>query len=163
MDFIYYTDGACTLNQKNGVYFPGPGGAAAIKVAKEECVWKNVVSDKHTTNNIMELTAIKLALEDFQRWSLPGDKAVIHSDSSYCINIYTSWIKGWEKRGWRRAGDRPIENLKLIKEIYDMINSMQNENFCTIEFVKVKGHSTDKYNNIVDKLAVDAKKKATED
>lgn len=87
------------------------------------------------------------------------DTVNIYSDSAYCINIFTSWAKSWERNNWTRGKKHePIVNLSLIQTIWNYCK-MLNSGFRTINFIKVKGHSTDKFNIFVDKLAVEAKEK----
>ena len=59
-----------------------------------------------------------------------------------------------EKNGWTRGKKHePIENLEIIQKIYKYL---LNDN---ITFVKIKGHSGNVGNELVDKLAVAAKKR----
>ena len=109
----------------------------------------------NTTNNYCELYAILMALS-YCSVNYSNDNIFeINSDSAYCVNMLkeNGWIYSWAKNGWTRGKKRePIENLELIKQIW---NYMQELN---VKFVKVKGHSGNKdWNDYVDKLAVKAK------
>ena len=157
MIFKYYTDGACTLNNENGVYSKGPGGWAYARIQDGKIATWSSGGSKKTTNNEQELTAIMEALIDAKKASLPGDEIEIYSDSAYCINIFTQWINGWKANGWTRGKKHePIENLEVIKTIYEMVFSLENS-FIAVEWVKVKGHSNNEFNNFVDQKAVEAK------
>lgn len=63
------------------------------------------------------------------------------------------WIYSWEKNGWTRGKKHePIENLPIIKKIWELLDD-------DVTFIKVKGHSGNLYNELVDKMAVEAKEK----
>ena len=157
MIYEFYTDGACTLNCNNGKYSKGPGGWAWALIENNEVTnWKNGGSPK-TTNNEQELTAIMEALSYACKNTTQCDVVKIFSDSAYCINIFTQWINGWKANEWTRGKKHePIENLEVIKTIYEMVFSLENS-FIAVEWVKVKGHSNDEFNNFVDQKAVEAK------
>ena len=88
------TDGACLGN-------PGPGGWAAVlrfnELKKE--IWN---SQKHTTNNRMELTA---AIEGLKSLKEQCEVEVV-TDSEYVKNGITTWIHGWKRKGWLTAAKR---------------------------------------------------------
>ncbi len=125
-----YTDGASSGN-------PGPSGIGVLFIYGEN---KKEISQYigMATNNIAELTAIKRALEELKRDDLP---VRIFSDSSYAIGLLT---KNW----------KPQKNQALIYEIRTLMNR-----FCDLAFIKVKGHSGIKENEVVDFLATSAIKK----
>lgn len=58
---------------------------------------------------------------------------------------------GQEERGKKKE---PIKNLEVIKNIYRIMK----ESGKNINFIKVKGHSENFYNNLVDEMAVAAKR-----
>lgn len=162
MVFKYYTDGACTLKNENGVYSKGPGGWAYARIQDGKITARSSGGFKNTTNNEQELVAIMEALIDAERTSIPGDEIEIYSDSAYSINIYTQWIKNWERNGWTRGKKHePIENLFIIRNTYDLIKRLE-EQFIKVTFIKVKGHSTDEFNQYVDALAVEMKIKMSQ-
>ena len=161
--YIYYTDGAATMKQIDSEYVRCAGGWAWARVDKD----LNVIStgtdgDSETTNNAMELTAIREALKDFSNCIEGkefGETIEINSDSAYSINVLTNWAFSWEKNGWTRGKKHePIENLELIKEIFYLIKRLKDTGN-TVEFIKVKGHSGVEVNELVDKLAVSSKEK----
>lgn len=138
-----YTDGACSGN-------PGPGGwAALLQSPKNE---KEISgSEAHTTNNRMEMMAVIQALKALKR----PCKVRLHSDSALVINAMTKgWIDNWQKKGWRKADNKPVENQELWQE---MLEAMRPHD---VEWIKVKGHASDVRNNRVDALAVAASKMA---
>lgn len=136
---IIYTDGACSGN-------PGPGGWGTILMYKEH---KKELSGgcKNTTNNIMEITAVLEGLK-----ALKMDCEVeIYSDSAYVVNAYNeNWIETWKKNGWRNAKKEEVKNKELWQELDALVIKYK------AKFVKVKGHSTNEYNNRCDELARNA-------
>lgn len=137
-----YTDGACSGN-------PGKGGWGAILIAGEK--QKEISgAEKETTNNRMELTAPIEALRLVKR----PCKIKLYSDSAYLINAFVNgWIYNWQKNGWKTADKKDVKNRELWEEIYKYTQIHE------IEWIKVKGHSDNEYNNRCDKLAVEAYKK----
>lgn len=150
-----FTDGASTMSKVNGEYCRGRGGAAIAIIENENIIYEDSVGFSKTTNNFCELYAILMALKYCSTHY--QDRFIdILSDSAYCVNMLKKdgWVYGWERNNWKRKGNKPIENLEIIKEIYSYI---KNNN--RIEFVKVKGHTGENdWNDYVDKLAVKAKK-----
>ena len=136
---VIYTDGACSGN-------PGPGGWGAILMYNEH---KKEISgaNKETTNNIMELTAVVEALKLLKHEC----NVKIYSDSAYVVNAFKNgWISNWMKNGWRTSSKEPVKNKELWMTLYDFTR------IHNIEFIKVKGHSDNEYNNRCDELARNA-------
>lgn len=138
-NIVIYTDGACSGN-------PGPGGWGAILMYNEH---KKEISgaNKETTNNIMELTAVVEALKLLKHEC----NVKIYSDSAYVVNAFKNgWISNWMKNGWRTSSKEPVKNKELWMTLYDFTR------IHNIEFIKVKGHSDNEYNNRCDELARNA-------
>lgn len=137
-EVIIYTDGSCRFN-------PGPGGWGAILIAqgKKGPVEKRMSGCKaETTNNEMELTAVKEALSALKQ----PCRVTLYSDSSYVVNsISKGWLAGWEKKGWVKKGG--IANLELWKEVYQLLQKHK------VTCVWVKGHADNPYNNLCDEMA----------
>ena len=133
-----YTDGSCLGN-------PGDGGWAAIIVENEK---KTHIkgSKKDTTNNQMELLAPIKAIEKIPQ----GSKVQIYTDSKYVKSGITEWIHNWKKNGWKTANKQPVKNQDLWTELDNMTIAYE------IEWIWVKGHSSDKLNNEVDLIAREA-------
>ena len=140
-----YTDGACSGN-------PGPGGWGAILMYGNN---RKEISggEAHTTNNRMELTAAKAALEALQELC----DVELYSDSAYLINAFNQgWIDSWLKNGWRTSQKQAVENKDLWEALI-ALTKIHN-----VRFLKVKGHADDVLNNRCDALArVEAKCFAT--
>jgi ribonuclease HI len=131
-----YTDGACSGN-------PGAGGWAAILLSNN--IQKSISGNaKFTTNNRMELMAVIKALECL-KFKCSVD---VYSDSAYVINAFTQdWISSWIANNWRTSNKKSVQNKDLWVQLLSLKDVHQ------ITFHKVKGHSTDKYNNLCDELA----------
>lgn len=138
-EVILYTDGACSGN-------PGPGGWSAI------LMWEGKVKElsgyePNTTNNRMELMGVIKGIEAVKENCI----VKVHSDSAYIINAFLQgWIDNWIKNKWKKSDKKPVENQDLWLRLLDAISRHE------IQWVKVKGHSTDEYNNRADELAVQA-------
>lgn len=139
---IVFTDGACSGN-------PGPGGwGVLLQWNGEE---KEITGGAdHTTNNRMEMRAVIEALNALNQ----PCHVKIHSDSALIVNAFKQgWIDSWQKRGWKKADKKPVENQDLWKE---MLEAMEPHK---VDWIKVKGHADNVRNNRVDALAVEASKR----
>ena len=145
-EFEIYTDGAASGNGYEGAQ----GGWAWILLVDGQVVRFKAGHVDNATNNICELMAVIDAC-DFLSHFIP-EKTIIHSDSAYIINCYKQkWYKKWQANGWINSKKQPVAN----KELWELlIPFFENELF---NFEKVTGHSNNKYNNLADKMAVDAK------
>ena len=134
-----YTDGACSGN-------PGPGGWGAVIFDQKKNQNNISGKEKLTTNNRMELTAPIMALKKIKS----NSEVTIYTDSTYVKSGITEWIKKWEKNGWKNASKKPIKN----KDLWIKLDNLNKKNKVTWRWVK--GHSTNKYNNLADELATQA-------
>jgi len=134
-----YTDGACSGN-------PGPGGYGVV-LKYGEHIKELSGACENTTNNRMELLAVIKGLEALKR----PCEVVLYSDSKYIVDAMNKgWVKGWQARGWMRSNKQPAKNSDLWKKILEL--SSQHK----IEWIWVKGHADNKWNNRCDRLAVEA-------
>lgn len=134
-----YTDGACSGN-------PGAGGWGAVLIYGNQ---KKEISgaDPSTTNNRMELTAVIRALELLREQC----DVTIFSDSQYVVNGMTKgWARGWQKNGWKKSNKEPALNPDLWERLLELCDKHKTE------FVWVKGHAQNEYNNRCDRMAVEA-------
>ena len=135
-----YTDGSSIGN-------PGPGGYGIIMISDNREYKKELSKGfKLTTNNRMELKATIEALKAIKHPS----KIKLYTDSQYVKNGITEWIINWKKNGWKTANKKKVSNKELWIELDE------NVNLHDIEWFWVKGHSGNHYNEIADKLAVNA-------
>lgn len=138
-EVVIYTDGACSGN-------PGPGGWGAILMYNESSKEISGAS-KNTTNNIMEITAVLEALKLLKEEC----KVKVYSDSAYVVNAFKQgWINNWQKNNWKTSGKDPVKNRELWEELYELTTKHE------VEFIKVKGHSDNEFNNRCDELARNA-------
>ncbi|MDD4295746.1 MAG: ribonuclease HI [Ruminiclostridium sp.] len=132
-----YTDGACSGN-------PGKGGWGTILIYKGK---EKILSgfELETTNNKMELLAAIKGLEALKE----SCRVKLYSDSAYLVNAFTKgWLNSWIKNGWARGEKKEeLKNLDLWKQLYALSQKH------AVEWIKVKGHSDNVYNNRCDKLA----------
>ena len=136
MKFKIYTDGACSGN-------PGKGGWAAIILdGKDQSSISG--SENKTTNNRMELMAPIMALKKIKNKS----EIVIYTDSRYVKDGITEWIKKWKLNNWKSSNKKPVKNKDLWLKLD---NSCQKHN---VSWKWVKAHAGNKFNNLVDELAV---------
>ena len=148
LTYHVYTDGACSGNKVG----EGLGGYAYLIIDKlSERRWISSGHVKNTTNNIMELVAVIAALKTIVK-KHHGDthkiSCVVHSDSKYVVDGYTSYLPKWLKNGWLSSDDRDIAN-KMYWEVLSAISFF----FKSVKFKWIRGHDKDEYNKLVDKLA----------
>lgn len=128
-----YTDGSCIGN-------PGPGGWGVIILHNKKEI-KLSGGEADSTNNRMEMTAIIRALEWLRNEkNIPTEeldiaKIIIHSDSNLIIQTLN--------QGWKR---------KANTDLWAQIDKLRA--WLSIEWKWVKAHHTNKYNNLVDRLAL---------
>ena len=151
-----YTDGACSQN-------PGPGGWAFVMILKDlygaqddQELLRGSGGEKLTTNNRMELMAVIQALTAYQKKILPeyaGYPLTLHTDSQYVQQGISSWIKKWKLNGWRTAAREPVKNQDLWQQLDALAAQL------SLEWMWVKGHAGNRYNELCDSLAVEASKR----
>jgi ribonuclease HI len=75
------------------------------------------------------------------------------SDSSYVVNCFRQrWWDGWRRRGWRNSQGKPVANRDLWEPLLDQGLDPARR----VSFRWVKGHSGDRWNEVVDQLALAA-------
>jgi ribonuclease HI len=129
-----YTDGSCSPN-------PGKGGWGCVLIAKIKggeyikCI-SGYSPENPTTNNRMELQSI---IEGISAIKNPEKiKVTIYADSQWAINA----LQGtWNVK----------KNLDLVKQGKDLLNK-----FGYFEFVWVKGHADNQWNEKANDIAMKA-------
>ena len=121
-----YTDGAYSSSRDQG-------GWAFVVVKDDELLYKDYDGLLNTTNQRMEIIAMIKTLEFIKNYSIPLP-ITIYSDSLYVINTIT---KNWNKKA----------NIELWDILIPLINK-------DINYVHVKGHNGNKFNEECDKCAV---------
>lgn len=132
---IIYTDGACSGN-------PGAGGWAAVLIFGDS---EKKVSgfEANTTNNRMEMTGVIEGLKLLKEPCI----VELFSDSKYVCNGIDSWLDKWKNNRWLGSDKKPVKNQDLWVEI-DKLKAIHK-----ISTHWVRGHSGNKYNEIVDEMA----------
>jgi ribonuclease HI len=131
-----FTDGSAVPN-------PGPGGWGAVWVRDDEVMARASGRDPETTNNRMELRA----LIEGARLVPEGTSAVLWSDSNLAVRTVNEWAAGWKRRGWKRRSG-PVENLDLVRELYELVASRPE-----LEVRWIKAHVGHRWNEYADRLA----------
>ena len=137
MKLKIYTDGACSGN-------PGKGGWAAIILDNNSNLSSISGSENNTTNNRMELLAPIMALKKIKRKS----EITVFKDSKYVKDGITDWIKKWKVNNWKNSNKKTVKNKDLWIKL---------DNACLkhkVTWKWVRAHADNKYNNLVDELAV---------
>lgn len=137
-----YTDGACSKN-------PGPGGYASILMYNGH---EKVISggEKETTNNRMEILAVIVALKALKE----PCEVDLYSDSQYVVDAFIKdWITYWQSHNWKTSSKSAVKNVELWQELLSLTKTHK------VNFIKVKGHADNEYNNKCDKIAREEVKK----
>jgi len=138
-----FTDGGCHGN-------PGPGGWAFILESGSGRHTERGAAHR-TTNNRMELEAVIRALSYAAEHGLcEGATIHVHTDSQYVRNGITSWIRNWERNGWKTSSKKPVKNRELWMKLRDA------EKRCRVEWHWVRGHAGHAENEEVDGLVQEA-------
>ena len=132
-----FTDGGCSGN-------PGPGGWAYVILENNRILTCSSGGAEHTTNNIMELSAVINALEACILMQM--NKVFVSTDSQYVKNGITQWINNWKKNGWKTSNKDPVKN-RVLWERLDKLDNSVNVTWCW-----VKGHAGIKYNEMCDSM-----------
>jgi ribonuclease HI len=134
--YLCYTDGGCRVSERSpggwGIYIRPPKGDAIEKFG----------GAIDTNSTIMELTAVKIALE-----LLPKDiKVTVFSDSQEILSYCEKSIPIWRQNGWKNI---PRELDPLLKAIS---SSWEDKNL-TITWTWVRSHNGNAGNERADQLA----------
>ena len=143
-EYTLVTDGACSGNGTDDAR----GGWAAILTAPDGGETVLTGGEYPTTNNRMELMA---ALEGL-RSTPEGSDVELVTDSSYLANaISKGWLEGWQRKGWRTAGRKPVANRDLWERMTAELARHRR-----VRPVLVRGHAGHEANERADRLAQDA-------
>lgn len=157
-----YTDGSC-FNAKeiqqgrasDGGVIKAAGGYAAVFLDMQgNELLRLTGGDQKTTNNQMELTAVKEALQHLE----DGTRHKVHiiSDSEYMVNSFTkNWVNIWKNKAlkindeviWRKKSGEIVKNQDLLKAI-DRLRQHHD-----VQFTHTRAHVGTKYNELCDQLA----------
>ncbi len=128
-----WTDGGCRGN-------PGPGAWAFVLRAGDSLVERSGF-DPRTTNNRMELTAVREALRELAgRTDWKTMSITVATDSQYVQRGITEWIHAWESNSWRTSANKPVKNLDLWSALWELARTLP------IRWAWVMGHAGDPMN-----------------
>jgi ribonuclease HI len=133
---VIYTDGAARGN-------PGPGGYGAVLLWGDK---RKELSAGYrlTTNNRMDLMAVIAALQALNKKNIP---ITVYTDSLYVLNsVEKKWLDTWVRTEFKGGK----KNKDLWMQYYNLASDY------AINFVWVKGHAENLYNNRCDELATAA-------
>jgi ribonuclease HI len=131
-----YTDGAARGN-------PGPGGYGTILISGN--LRKELSQGyRKTTNNRMELMAVIAGLESLKKENL---NITIYTDSQYVAKaIQEGWLKKWIATEFKGG--------KKNRDLWMKYHGLSTKHH--IQFIWVKGHADNPFNNRCDELATAA-------
>lgn len=136
-----YTDGSCL---GNGTENAKGGWAAVIEGAAEQLRLSGYGGQ--TTNNRMELTAAIEGLKAVDN----NSRVELYTDSKYVQQGCESWLAGWKRNNWRTSSKSPVKNEDLWRALDEQLNRLD------VKLFWVRGHNGDPFNELVDRLAVNA-------
>nr|WP_202890248.1 ribonuclease HI [Actinopolymorpha rutila] len=132
-----FTDGSCRPN-------PGPGGwAYVLRHPASGKTQERSGAAPEATNQRMELQAVIEGLAALRRPSAVD----LTSDSQYVLRGLRDWMPRWKARGWRKADNKPVENLDLWQRLDELVAPHD------VRFHWIKGHSGHPENERCDELA----------
>ncbi len=149
-----YTDGSSKGN-------PGPGGYGVVIFVGEKPLSKTIKKgsisvielggkEAYTTNNRMELTAIREALSYVETHALAGS-IELYTDSTYAMQGLQTWMYGWAKNDWKTSTGEEVQNQDIWQTLLGLMFRLKKIH--DIDIIKVKGHSGDVYNERCDVIA----------
>jgi ribonuclease HI len=137
-DAIIYSDGSSNSKTRQG------GWGAHIQLAGRSQPVELWGSEADTTNNRMEIMGALQGL----LYLKPRNFILVHTDSQYVIDGITSWVHGWQRRGWVTVQGDPVKNADLWLDLIDAVKQHQR-----IEWEWVRGHNGNVGNERADALA----------
>jgi ribonuclease HI len=138
---VAHTDGACSIN-------PGPGGWAVVFSQGDKAIAEYSGREANTTNNRMELTAVR--------------EAIRHAPRSVRLNIVTDSknVIGWLTGTFTRREPTIAALCAEIDALRDGRAFDVGDPDGGIRYCHVLGHQGDKFNERADHLAKAASKRA---
>jgi ribonuclease HI len=136
-----YTDGSCDTTTGDG------GWAFLLQYNGHHKEASGF--EANTTNNRMELTAAVKALESLKE----PCEVTLTTDSQYLRKAFTDgWLKNWQRNGWKTASREPVKN----KDLWLVLLNLERQHI--IKWHWTLGHAGHRENELVDKLALQARK-----
>lgn len=147
---IVYTDGGSRNHgNKKGEHVKKNDKAAwAYLIKYQGSIISDTDGEYGSTNNRMEIMALKKALLDLKQRELQNEKILVVLDSKYVLDAITKqWLQSWEKNGWKTSAGTSVKNKELWMEISRLLPEFPN-----LDYQWTKGHANDEGNNLVDEL-----------
>jgi ribonuclease HI len=144
-EIIVYTDGSCNNRLPDEERFGG--WAFLIRFENGRTEYSGTIAAP-TTSQRAEMSAVLNCLQELIEQKVNRSLILIHSDSAYIVNcLHQGWWQGWQEMNYLGIKNRDLWEamLKCIKELRNYKNK--------VKFVKVKGHSGNRWNEVVDELA----------
>jgi ribonuclease HI len=113
----------------------------------EQITAKDKGSEKNTTNNRMELTAVIMALRALKTMNDVPRHTMVYTDSQYVKKGITEWIQNWKRNAWKTSDKKPVKN----KDLWAELDSLNGE--FSLQWEWVKGHAGNEYNEMCDSMA----------
>lgn len=147
---IVYTDGGSRNHgNKKGEHVKKNDKAAwAYLIKYQGSIISDTDGEYGSTNNRMEIMALKKSLLDLKQRELQNEKILVVLDSKYVLDAITKrWLQSWEKNGWKTSAGTGVKNKELWMEISRLLPEFPN-----LDYQWTKGHANDEGNNLVDEL-----------
>ena len=147
----FYCDGSTRGKNQKGADNIGGWGAVCFNIIDSvdlELQDFDCDTTEGTTNNREELKAMIYCLSSILH-DYPDEKCIIYSDSAYVVNMCNTWIYSWAANGWKNSKKQTVENLDLVKTIYDLLQRF----FVKPDIEKCEGHMGELGNELADALA----------
>ena len=148
---LFYCDGSTRGKNQKGADNIGGWGVVCFNII-DSVDWELESFDcnttEGTTNNREELKAMLYCLSSVLQ-DYPNEQCIIYSDSAYVVNMCNSWIDGWAANNWKNSKKQTVENLDLVKNIYEILQKF----FVRPNIQKCEGHIGDLGNELADALA----------
>jgi ribonuclease HI len=137
-----FTDGASSPD--------GRGGWAYVVVENDVEIFRGQGSALGVTHQLMEIRAVAEGL-----LAAAKDTPVqVVGDSAYVIDCLTSgWHVKWESNGWKNYSKKPVAN----RDEWERLLAAWRARKAETTWQRIKGHNGNRWNELVDGLAVEAK------
>ena len=145
MTLQIFTDGASSPD--------GRGGWAYVAVKDGIELLRGQGSALGVTHQRMEIRAVAEAL-----LAAPSNVPVeVVGDSAYVIDCFRDqWYTKWENNGWKNYKKKPVANRDEWERLITAWRAREAET----TWNRIKGHNGNRWNEIADALAVEAKGQA---
>ena len=156
-NLVIYTDGSCWNKDRIG-------GWAAVALTEHEIDGSvelgvsKLISGSATDTSIgrMEMRAVIEALRLSLEYATRG--VIIFCDSEYVVLGNTTYLPTWLKSGWKKSDRKDVKNKDLWLEMVEMRKAVVKKHGSKAIFTHVKGHSKNKWNDLVDETAGQARR-----